>query len=170
MHTAASLRAFIELHLTAFRAVIAGTDPEGTDMDAPRLEEWTPVLRGAQLSLAGNVEGHPALGKTQIVTSPLIHVSEGDQWARTLSRWYRLGAPLATDTANAFPEAAVAGYCAVLAPDVLSVPLRFARRLTDKRPDRMAEQAFQLGFDDLVPALTLVARTWPTIGDEKINR
>ena len=170
MDAAVSLRAFIELHLTAFRAVIAGPDPEGSDMDASWLEEWTPVLRGAQLSLAGNVEGHPALGRTQIDTSPLIHVSEGDQWARTLSRWYRLGAPLATDTANAFPETAVAGYCAILAPDVLSVPLHFARRLTDKRPVRMAKQAFELGFDDLVPALTLVARTWPTTGDEKITR
>lgn len=75
--------------------------------------------------------------------------------------------PFATDTAEAFPEAPVAGYCVVLAPDVLSVPLHFARRLTDKRPERMAEQAFELGFDDLLPALTLVARTWPAIGDEK---
>ena len=170
MHADISLRAFFELHLTAFRAVIADPDPEGANIDAPWLDQWTPVLRGAQLSLAGNVEGHPALGKTQIVTSPLIHVSEGDQWARTLSRWYRLGAPHATDTGNAFPEAAIAGYCEVLAPDVLSVPLRFAKRLTGKRPDRMAEQAFKLGFDDLVPALTMVARTWPGSGGEKDNR
>ena len=170
MHAAVSLRAFIELHLTAFRAVIAGPDAECTDMDAPWLDEWTPVLRGAQLSLAGNVEGHPALGKTQIVTSPLIHICGGDQWARTLSRWYRLRAPLAPDTASAFPEAVIAGYCEVLAPDVLSVPLRFAKRLTGKRPDRMAEQAFKLGFDDLVPALTMVARTWPGSGGEKDNR
>lgn len=170
MHTALSLRAFFELHLTAFRSVIADPDPEDANIDAPCLDGWTPVLRGAQLSLAGNVEGHPALGKTQIVTSPLIHVSEDDQWARTLSRWYRLGAPLATDTANAFPETAVAGYCEILAPDVLSVPLHFARRLTDKRPVRMAKQAFELGFDDLVPPLTLMARTWPMIGDEKITK
>jgi hypothetical protein len=34
----------------------------------------------------------------------------------------------------------------------------------------MAEQAFELGFDDLVPALTMVARTWPGSGGEKDNR
>jgi hypothetical protein len=43
------------------------------------------------LALVGRVEGHPVLGSRWIRTSQLHHFDELRSFARTLSRYYRLG-------------------------------------------------------------------------------
>ena len=115
------------MYLSAFRAVVRGPDPDGADNAAPYMEDWTPVLRGEHLYLAGQVTGHPRLGDTYVFTSGLVYVTEDQQWARTLSRWYRPGAPLAVDTSAAFPDVVLAATasrwttmrspCRFLSPD-----------------------------------------------------
>jgi hypothetical protein len=45
------------------------------------------------LALTGFVAGHPRLGAMAIVTSPLWVLDPELCWARTLSRFYRLGVP-----------------------------------------------------------------------------
>lgn len=163
MRSIPELRPLIEMYLAAFRAVVHGPHPGENDSAAPHLDSWTPVLRGEQLCLIGQVTGHPHLGDTSVSTSALIYVTEDQQCARTLSRWYRLGAPLAVDTSAAFPDVVLGGYCVPMGADALSLPLKAARRLIDKRPQLIADKAFELGFDDLVPALTLLARAWPSV-------
>lgn len=57
----------------------------------PVLEFWDLGFRGSRC-LTGLSSGHPILyGDRRIVTSDLIAFSEELGWARTLSRWYRLG-------------------------------------------------------------------------------
>ena len=61
---------------------------------APLLDQWEFAQRGA-VCLVGRSNGHPllpGLGR-QIATSALWLLSTDRQWARTLSRWYRLGDP-----------------------------------------------------------------------------
>jgi hypothetical protein len=70
-----------------------GTLPEKlAGPDAPILDQWTPML-GNNIFLVGMATGHPKLVGTDrlISTSELFLVSEDKAWARTLSRWYRLG-------------------------------------------------------------------------------
>lgn len=70
-----------------------GCGPTEADLaDAPFLEGWSRELRPA-FCLAGHAVGHPILtGIGQlIVTSDLWVLNEEEGWARTLSRWYRLG-------------------------------------------------------------------------------
>lgn len=62
--------------------------------DAPILDRW---ILGKRLvpCLAGLSTGHPLLPGSgrPIVTSDLWLLSEDHSWARTRSRWYRLGRP-----------------------------------------------------------------------------
>ncbi|WP_378950126.1 DUF6634 family protein [Mesorhizobium sp. ANAO-SY3R2] len=62
--------------------------------DAPILDRWTLSHRPA-LCLAGLSTGHPRLAGVNraIATSDVWLMSEDRTWARTLSRWYRLGRP-----------------------------------------------------------------------------
>ena len=61
---------------------------------APLLDQWDLAQRTA-ICLVGRSNGHPLLpgmGR-QIATSDLWLLSADRRWARTLSRWYRLGEP-----------------------------------------------------------------------------
>lgn len=71
---------------------IASHPPEPDDLrDAPLLNDWWISFEGRFLHLQGDVEDHPALGNGHITTSPLLAFGEPERWARTASRWYRLG-------------------------------------------------------------------------------
>lgn len=83
---------------TTVQAVLdrAGIDPtEGALAAAPLLDAWE-VVRDAfdYTILYGRVVGHPILKGPAIRTSPLLVLNVSAGWARTYSRFYRLGAPL----------------------------------------------------------------------------
>jgi hypothetical protein len=60
---------------------------------APLLEDHRLVL-GWCHAMKGTVAGHPSLPDgNEVVTSQLIYMNSDIGLARTLSRWYRLGAP-----------------------------------------------------------------------------
>lgn len=61
---------------------------------APLLDQWGLAQRAA-VCLVGRSDGHPLLPGVgrQIATSDLWLLSADRRWARTLSRWYRLGEP-----------------------------------------------------------------------------
>lgn len=61
-------------------------------VEAPILDRWALGL-GNNIFLVGQATGHPKLpGENRLIsTSELFLVSEDHGWARTLSRWYRLG-------------------------------------------------------------------------------
>ena len=61
--------------------------------DAPVLERWKPLMRAGDIALEGLVTGHPRLPGGEIVTSPLVQLDRSLTWARTVSRYYRLGNP-----------------------------------------------------------------------------
>jgi hypothetical protein len=72
-----------------------GVPPETmAGADAPILDRW---ILGQRLvpCLAGLSTGHPELaGQNRLIgTSDLWLLSKDRSWARTLSRWYRLGRP-----------------------------------------------------------------------------
>ena len=72
-----------------------GVPPEAMAGDAaPILDRW---ILGQRIvpCLAGLSTGHPRLvGQNRLIgTSDLWLLSEDWAWARTLSRWYRLGRP-----------------------------------------------------------------------------
>jgi hypothetical protein len=71
-----------------------GVSPEHLAEDAPFLDRWTIGYRPVAC-LVGLSTGHPLLpgDGRQIATSDLILMSQDRSWARTLSRWYRLGRP-----------------------------------------------------------------------------
>lgn len=72
----------------------AGIPPEDLAADAPLLDRWLVVHRPAAC-LLGQSTSHPLLPgvNREIVTSDLMLLSLDRTWARTLSRWYRLGRP-----------------------------------------------------------------------------
>lgn len=73
-----------------------GVRPEHLAADAPFLDRWTVGYRPVAC-LVGLSTGHPLLPEDgrQIATSDLKLMSQDQSWARTLSRWYRLGRPAA---------------------------------------------------------------------------
>ena len=60
--------------------------------NAPILDEWQLVVRPVPC-LVGLSTGHPRLPgeRRSIVTSEIFLISESLGWARSYSRWYRLG-------------------------------------------------------------------------------
>jgi len=76
-------------------ALRRGSFPESlADAEAPILEHWGMACRPIPC-LVGHSFGHPRLigSGRPIMTSDLWLMSADQSWARTLSRWYRLGRP-----------------------------------------------------------------------------
>lgn len=76
-------------------ALRLGAFPESLTKDeAPILDRWVVAQRPIPC-LAGLASGHPLLfGSGRLIgTSDLWLMSADQTWARTLSRWYRLGRP-----------------------------------------------------------------------------
>jgi len=77
--------------LAALEAGEAGPSPDDLAA-APILNDWQAILMRSSCCLAGEVSGHPWLNGS-ITTSALIVLDPGLTWARTMSRFYRLGTP-----------------------------------------------------------------------------
>lgn len=81
--------------LTDMERILTGYPPEAVaNDDPPILDQWNLINRPAPC-LVGLSTGHPNLPGTnhEIVTSEVWLMSDDMAWARTLSRWYRLGRP-----------------------------------------------------------------------------
>lgn len=86
--TAAKLRALADdiERMTMF-------NPNAELDDAPVLDNWTYGLRTVPV-LTGLTIGHPILGTREVFTSE-VYAIDPTAWARTYSRFYRLGRPRA---------------------------------------------------------------------------
>lgn len=60
---------------------------------APLLENWV-VGRRFEPALVGVVTGHPLILDGPVSTSSLHYLDTKAGYARTLTRWYRLGSPM----------------------------------------------------------------------------
>lgn len=128
-------------HKAAVQAVLdrANIDPtHGELAAAPFLDGWE-VVRDAfdYTILYGRVTGHPTLKGPAIRTSPLLRLNLPAGWARTYSRFYRLGAPLSdagTETRRALLAAATAKGYHEMQPDDITEGIRRNRDLILKSP------------------------------------
>ncbi len=83
-----------EAALAAFDRLTAGNGPDTAELAAaPILSGWrrslVPCLEPV---LIGQVAEHPRLpGQRRVATSRLLALDPDRGWARTVSRWYRLG-------------------------------------------------------------------------------
>ncbi len=70
----------------------AGAEPDPAALaDAPVLDRWSPGIRRAGC-LVGLVSGHPRLRDGHLTaTTDLFAINSDGMWARTWSRYYRLG-------------------------------------------------------------------------------
>ena len=87
--------------LRDIRDLRAGEMPRSTDVRAaPIIDKWSYAFVPA-CCIAGSVRGHPVLGnRTSVHTSELILIDPERGWARTWSRYYRLGVPGAPATGS----------------------------------------------------------------------
>lgn len=103
---------------SAILAVLAraSQDPtEGEFAAAPFLDKWE-VVRDPfnYMILYGRVAGHPTLRGPAIKTSPLLRLDAAAGWARTFSRFYRLGEPLSAGRHPQQSDAVNKGFYEVL--------------------------------------------------------
>lgn len=78
-------------------AVLAGLTPSETLLaDAPVIQGWSTVPYEA-ICLSGWVSGHPTIRTGPLVSSQVYMLDLDRRWARTLSRFYRLGTPADED-------------------------------------------------------------------------
>lgn len=84
-------REWLDKVLRAIAAAEAG--PSEADLaQAPVLSDWKAAISpNGHVLLWGKVTNHPRLGTTNLTTSQLIAIDPKAGWARTASRWYRLG-------------------------------------------------------------------------------
>jgi hypothetical protein len=80
--------------LSDIREIRAGEMPPAKVLrDAPIIEQWSCGLIPAGC-IVGSVRGHPILGdRAHVHTSHLVLIDRENGWARTWSRYYRLGLP-----------------------------------------------------------------------------
>ena len=150
--------------VTAFQAALKGPDLDGADHDAPMMDHYLIVLQGQKMNLHGWADGHPKLGTSLIQTSLLIHISEDQKWARTLSRWYLLGDAQRLDTSELSPDIDLASFYTPVGVDGVSIPLHLARRVMELQPTRLAGIARERGFGDVAVTLSEIAKSWPPKG------
>lgn len=83
---------FERMHLRSLELAVAGPKPDML-ATAPRLEQWTTVRDrgGVNCALIGYVSDHPLLSNRWLRTSRLCGLDLEQNWARTNSRWYKLG-------------------------------------------------------------------------------
>ncbi|NVO23320.1 DUF6634 family protein [Donghicola mangrovi] len=147
--------------ISAFHAVLKGSEPDVERCDAPMMDRYVIVLQGETMSLRGWVEGHPRLGTSLIQTSLLIHISKDRKWARTLSRWYRLGEPERLGTSQLSLGIDLPSFCVPIGLDGISIPLHLARRVMELQPTRLTGMAAERGFNDVSKTLSDIANRWP---------
>jgi hypothetical protein len=98
-----SLQESLTSLLRDIRDLRTGDIPRSIDLRAaPIIDKWSYGLVPAPC-LVGSVRGHPVLGNlARVHTSELILIDQEHRWARTWSRYYRLGEPEghATGSAN----------------------------------------------------------------------
>lgn len=83
----------LEAGLREATRIAEGFKPGEAELaDAPLLIDWAvePLFDGL-VRLVGQVRGHPLIPDGWITTSPLLTADERAGWARTVSRYYRLG-------------------------------------------------------------------------------
>lgn len=88
----------LQAQLKAYRSitrdlerVIRGEAPTETDLsNAPMLDMWC-FATSQDLCLVGYVADHPLIGSGPVTSSTLCILDPHGNWARTYSRWYRLG-------------------------------------------------------------------------------
>ena len=76
------------------KKLASGWRPDAATLAAaPTIEDWyADHYPGTQdVCLVGKVTGHPVLGDQIITTSPMVAIDPQYQWARSHSRFYRLG-------------------------------------------------------------------------------
>ena len=77
------------------KAIKLGAAPSAQTLNSsPVIHLYTLAARDDCLCLKGVAEGHPRLGTRHVLTSDLWVMAPRHGWARTLSRFYRLGRPL----------------------------------------------------------------------------
>lgn len=81
----------------AFMAAIPGPDRAELAL-APSFNAWQIRHDSRNLFLCGLVDSHLKFDSALISSSPLIALSEDLTWARTVSRFYRLGLHLRTNS------------------------------------------------------------------------
>jgi hypothetical protein len=81
--------AALERAIEDLRQAEAGEVPDLAD--APIIDDWLIVDLDGALAMVGLVTGHPTLPDSIVMTSVLVGINEQAGWARTVSRWYRLG-------------------------------------------------------------------------------
>jgi hypothetical protein len=89
-----SLEGSLTSLLRDVRYLRTGGMPRPADLSAaPVIDQWSYGLVPARC-IVGSVRGHPILGNSaRIHTSELILIDPEHGWARTWSRYYRLGTP-----------------------------------------------------------------------------
>lgn len=83
------------------RNLSAGKTPSEHELQAsPLLDQWSFGFLPAAC-LVGSVRGHPILGnRARVHTSQLVFVDPEHGWARTWSRYHRLGTPERSGTGS----------------------------------------------------------------------
>jgi hypothetical protein len=87
-------RVRLETLIADLERLASGWRPDATMLaEAPVIEDWYadhyPGTR--DVCLVGKVTGHPVLGNKFVTTSPVMAIDPQFQWARSHSRFYRLG-------------------------------------------------------------------------------
>jgi len=74
-------------------SVAAGLGPSAADIaEAPILDAWEYGIIPVRV-LRGRVSGHPDIADGRPARTSEVYLTDRMTWARTLSRWYRLGVP-----------------------------------------------------------------------------
>jgi len=83
-------------YLNDFLETLEAIERGPTEQDlsvAPTLNPWRAIQSESELivRLYGRVKNHPSIYDEYLTTSPLLAIDIEQGWARTKSRWYKIG-------------------------------------------------------------------------------
>lgn len=161
MASAEQARRTLNRFIHSFHKALAGPPVDTLDPEVAHIDRWETAVVGSNLILIGRTTHHPQLGKVDIWTSRLIHITADRKWARTVSRWYSLGEPFSAELSELLPGAEYTDLSVSASPGLVTVPMEVAVRAMRDCPSLMTKLAAGSSCKDLVQKFEETEALWP---------
>ena len=163
MGSLAHARQHIHQLILALEEVLSGPPDVRQMEDAPFLNLWAPVRVRSDISLFGQVSGHPSLPERQVITSLILYIDLERRISRTMNRWYRLGEPrdYLREAADAFPNIDMTDAVLNIGNDTVGATVDQLHAAIADFPRSLLADCLLLQQFDLLPRLDRVVKAWP---------
>lgn len=130
------------------------------DNELTPITDYRFILHGKSLTIEGSAFGHEDLADGVVGTSALLYISADGKLARTMSRWYVLGAPASERSSSIGDAENLEDVYPSQSNKPLQISMELACKILTQRPLELAGVAMKHGELELALDFEGIAGTW----------